>query len=93
MTPKLWGGRFEAEPSELLRRLNDSFAFDRELFAEDVEGSIAWARALGEAGVLQASEAETIVDGLHRVAAGFSRPDDDGRLKPAATQFRTGGHR
>ena len=33
------------EPSELLRALNDSFAFDRELFAEDVEGSIAWATA------------------------------------------------
>ena len=61
MTPKLWGGRFEAEPSELLRRLNDSFAFDRELFAEDVQGSIAWAGALGEAGVLTASEAQTIV--------------------------------
>jgi len=68
LTPKLWGGRFEAEPSELLRRLNDSFAFDRELFAEDVEGSIAWARALGDAGVLTADEAQTIVNGLQRVA-------------------------
>ena len=69
MTPKLWGGRFEAEPSELLRRLNDSFAFDRELFAEDVEGSVAWARALGDAGVLTATESQTIVDGLTRIAA------------------------
>jgi argininosuccinate lyase len=68
VTPKLWGGRFEAEPSELLRRLNDSFAFDRELFAEDVEGSVAWARALGDAGVLTASETETIVAGLLKVA-------------------------
>ena len=69
MTPKLWGGRFEAEPSELLRRFNDSFAFDRELFAEDVEGSIAWARALGDAGVLSADETQTIIDGLKRVGA------------------------
>ena len=44
----MWGGRFDGGPSELLRALNDSFAFDRELFAEDVEGSIAWARALAE---------------------------------------------
>ncbi len=79
MTPKLWGGRFEAEPSELLRRLNDSFSFDRELFAEDVEGSIAWARALGEAGVLSPSEAQTIVEGLHRVgAAAPGRPAAEG---------------
>lgn len=77
MTPKLWGGRFEAEPSELLRRLNDSFAFDRELFAEDVEGSVAWARALGEAGVLTRDEAETIVAGLQRVAAPASGDYED----------------
>jgi len=86
LTPKLWGGRFEAEPSELLRRLNDSFAFDRELFAEDVEGSIAWARALGDVGVLSADETKTIMDGLQRVATGFSRSTPDDRLKPAATQ-------
>src|SRR5262249_5692562 len=77
LTPKLWGGRFEAEPSELLRRLNDSFAFDRELFAEDVEGSIAWARALGEAGVLTAAEAQTIVAGLQRVPAPVSGDYED----------------
>src|SRR5205085_8900408 len=79
-----WGGRFEAEPSELLRRLNDSFAFDRELFAEDVEGSMAWARALGEAGVLTSLEAQTIVDGLQRVgAAAPGRP----AAEAAVTQY------
>lgn len=68
MTKKLWGGRFESEPSQLLRRLNDSFAFDRELFEEDVEGSIAWAKALARAGALTQDEANTIVGGLARVA-------------------------
>ena len=43
MTVNLWGGRFEEAASDLLRRFNDSFSFDRELFAADVEGSIAWA--------------------------------------------------
>src|SRR5881628_3635775 len=65
----MWGGRFESEPSKLLRALNDSFAFDRELFAEDVQGSIAWARAIGECGVLAASEVETIVNALHSIEA------------------------
>ncbi len=64
---KMWGGRFEAEPSKLLRALNDSFAFDRELFAEDVQGSIAWARAIGECGVLTSSEVETIVAALQEI--------------------------
>jgi len=64
---KMWGGRFESEPSKLLRALNDSFAFDRELFAEDVQGSIAWARAIGECGVLTASEVEAVVNALESV--------------------------
>jgi len=64
---KLWGGRFEAAPDALLRRFNDSFSFDAALFAEDIEGSIAWAKALAKAGVLTAGECDTIVDGLQRV--------------------------
>ena len=67
MTQKLWGGRFEGEPSPLLRRLNDSFAFDRELFDDDVEGSIAWARALAECGVLDDDELDLILGGLTRI--------------------------
>jgi len=64
----LWGGRFEGAPSELLRAFNDSFAFDVELFAEDVEGSIAWTHALQQAGTLTAGEAKAIVDALRSVA-------------------------
>jgi argininosuccinate lyase len=69
LTQKLWGGRFVSEPSQLLRRLNDSFAFDRELFDEDVEGSIAWARAIAEAGVLSEDELDAILGALVRIEA------------------------
>lgn len=65
----MWGGRFRDTPSRLLRVLNDSFAFDRELFAEDVEGSIAWARAIGAAGVLTGEEVEAIVNALVKIEA------------------------
>ena len=68
----IWGGRFEGGPSDLLRAFNDSFAFDYQLFAEDVEGSIAWTQALERAGVLSRDEARQIADAL-------------GGLKPAAT--------
>jgi argininosuccinate lyase len=60
----MWGGRFSEGPSALLRALNDSFAFDRELFAEDVQGSIAWAHAIGDAGVLTPDEVRALVDAL-----------------------------
>jgi argininosuccinate lyase len=65
----MWGGRFTEEPSALLRALNDSFAYDRELLAEDVEGSIAWAAALADAGVLDAAEASTLTQYLRQIAS------------------------
>jgi len=65
----LWGGRFSGATSELLRRLNDSLAFDRELFAVDVAGSIAWAGALEHAGVLTRAEHKKLVAGLRAVPA------------------------
>ncbi|MCY4466595.1 MAG: argininosuccinate lyase [Chloroflexi bacterium] len=69
----LWGGRF-AEPSdEDLRRLNDSIGFDRALVAEDIAGSIAYAKALAAAGVLATDEASAIVAGLKQVLAEFDK--------------------
>ncbi len=63
----MWGGRFESSPSELLRRINDSFAFDRELFAHDIEGSIAWTAALAQAGALTEAESKAIQHALGAV--------------------------
>ena len=67
----LWGGRFSEPSAADLRRLNDSIGFDRALYAEDIEGSVVYARALAEAGVITAEEAETIVGGLRRVRQEF----------------------
>jgi argininosuccinate lyase len=72
----MWGGRFSEGPSALLRALNDSFAFDRELFAEDVEGSIAWAQELGRAGVLAGDEVSSLVDALRSLTLGESDAED-----------------
>ena len=69
MTGTLWGGRFQSEPSELLRRLNDSYSFDRQLFAEDIEGSIAWATALRKARVLTSAESDAILAALRAIGA------------------------
>jgi argininosuccinate lyase len=49
--------------------LNLSLGVDGRLWAEDVRGSVAWARGLAKAGVLTAAERDAIVDGLGRVSA------------------------
>lgn len=67
----LWGGRFD-EPSDAdLRALNDSLSFDRRLYAQDIAGSIAYARALARAGVITDDEAAQIERGLEAVRAEF----------------------
>ncbi|MBV9494401.1 MAG: argininosuccinate lyase [Acidobacteria bacterium] len=72
----MWGGRFADGPSALLRALNDSFAFDRELFAEDVEGSVAWAGALQSCGVLNAEEHAQIVEALRSLRLSDGEHED-----------------
>lgn len=64
----MWGGRFEQGPDPLFKRFNDSLPFDKRLVTHDVEGSIAWARALHDTGVLDASEQEKICSALHEIA-------------------------
>lgn len=63
----LWSGRFDAAPDAEVFDYQASFRFDRRLFDDDIEGSLAWADALAGAGVLSAAEAATIRDGLAEI--------------------------
>jgi argininosuccinate lyase len=56
----LWSGRFDAAPDADAFEFGASFRFDRRLFEDDVTGSLAWARALADAGVLPRDEARQI---------------------------------
>src|SRR6266516_4102390 len=56
----LWSGRFDAAPDAAAFEFGASFRFDRRLFEDDVTGSLAWARALANAGVLARDEASQI---------------------------------
>lgn len=68
MSNKLWGGRFTGATDPLMEQFNASISFDKRFWAVDIRGSQAYARALVRAGILQAAEAEQIVDGLEQVA-------------------------
>ena len=43
---KLWGGRFSEDQNDLMKQFNDSFRFDKRLYAVDIQGSLAYAEAL-----------------------------------------------
>ena len=64
---KMWSGRFSASASSLLDQFNASIMFDRKLYREDIEGSIAHAKMLTKQGILTTSELTQITDGLNQV--------------------------
>jgi argininosuccinate lyase len=64
---KAWSGRFTAKTDAAAERFTGSLAFDRRLWPYDIQGSMAWARALARAGVLSGSECDAIVAGLQRI--------------------------
>jgi argininosuccinate lyase len=70
-----WGGRFAEAPDALMERFNASIGFDRKLLEVDIAGSIAYARALQRAGVLDAEEVGQIEAGLEKVRREFAAPD------------------
>jgi argininosuccinate lyase len=64
---KLATGRVTAKSSELLDEFNASLPFDKKLYAEDIEGSIAHATMLQKQGILTSDELTQIVDGMAKV--------------------------
>ncbi len=74
---RMWGGRFKGSLDERIDRFQRSLPYDRRLYAEDIDGSAAWARALRRVGVLDASELTAILSALERVRVEF----DQGRFR------------
>ncbi len=71
----LWSGRFAGDPDAALFEFGASFKFDRRLFEDDVTGSLAWAEALREAGVLSPGDATRIRTALEEIkSTGASDP-------------------
>ena len=64
---KLWGGRFAEATHEFVVRFTASVNFDKRLYQQDIDGSIAHARMLEKVAILTADELATIVDGLESI--------------------------
>lgn len=64
---KLWSGRFTAELNDIAEQFNDSLVFDRRMYRQDITGSIAHCTMLGKCGIIEQSEADTIVAVLNNI--------------------------
>ncbi len=64
---KLWGGRFTEATDAFVQRFTASVDFDRRLFQQDIDGSVAHAKMLAKVGILTADEVLLIRDGLESI--------------------------
>ena len=61
---QLWGGRFTKETDQLVYNFNASISFDRKLYWEDIEGSIAHVTMMAKQKIVTEEEKQVIIDGL-----------------------------
>jgi argininosuccinate lyase len=64
---KLWGGRFTGGTDPIMVQYNESIYFDRAFYAQDIRGSVAFARANQKTGLLTAEEFSEIERGFKQV--------------------------
>lgn len=67
MASSLWGGRFEKEMDSMVKEFNASIFFDKRMYNEDIDGSIAHVTMLAKQGIVSASERDTIIAGLESI--------------------------
>ena len=65
---KLWGGRFEKGPGELLETFSRSIQFDYRLAVADLRGTKAYAHALQRARILTPKESARAARALDALA-------------------------
>ena len=63
----LWAGRFKKELDSKTNDFNSSIRFDKRMYKQDIEGSIAHATMLGKQKIIDESESKKIIDGLKTI--------------------------
>jgi len=74
---QMWGGHYSVAPAELLQKINASIGFDKKLYSQDIEASMAHAKMLVNQKIISAEDGNNILDGLKRI----KRDIEDGLVK------------
>lgn len=64
---QLWGGRFQKETDKQVYEFNASIGFDKRLYHQDIEGSMAHVAMLAKQGILTEGEKDSIQKGLQSI--------------------------
>ncbi len=77
----LWGGRFEKSTDEMINEFQASINFDKRLYREDIEGSIAHAKMLAKCEIISGDDAEKIIAGLKKILAKIEAGDFEFKIE------------
>jgi len=61
------GGRFRAGNDPIMEKFNESIHFDKRMWSQDLQCSMAYAKAIFHIGILTKDECNTIIHGLEQV--------------------------
>ena len=64
---KLWGGRFEKGVNSLVNDFNSSIRVDSRMYKEDILGSLAHVKMLGQQNIIPKEDSIKIVSGLETI--------------------------
>ncbi|WP_114389710.1 argininosuccinate lyase [Notoacmeibacter marinus] len=64
---QMWGGRFASGPDAVMEAINASIDYDRTLYREDIEGSLAHAEMLATQNIISKDDHEAIAEGLKAI--------------------------
>lgn len=70
---RMWGGRFQMSPSQIMEDINVSIDFDKRMAFEDIAGSKAHASMLAAQGIITAADADAIIKGLDTILGEIER--------------------
>ncbi|HRQ60575.1 MAG TPA: argininosuccinate lyase [Alphaproteobacteria bacterium] len=64
---KMWGGRFEEQPSSAMQRINTSIDVDKRLWRQDIRASIIHCEMLMQQGIISETDGQAIIGGLTQI--------------------------
>ena len=70
---KMWGGRFEEKPSDIMTQINASIDVDKRLWAQDIAGSKAHCEMLIKQKIIAKDDGQKILKGLDQIAGEIER--------------------
>ncbi len=74
---KIWQGHLSGKISKAAESFNASISFDKKMYKEDIEGSMAHAEMLGKCGIIEEEKAEKIISALSLILSDI----EEGKLE------------